>query len=96
MNFVEGDNRELISLLEKEYEGNQVQIAIIQDFQCTYSSERAVWWYTRESCFYRILNKALRTQNIDLLFLLRPFIFDIRRQLLRSQSKSPMHVYRSQ
>ena len=41
------------------------------EFEKDYSSDKALWWYTRESFLYKMLIKALRVQNIDLLFLFR-------------------------
>ena len=75
------DKNELISLCTKEYQGNKTELAILQEFEQGYSPDRALWWYTRESFLYRLLNKALRVQNIDLLFVFRFFIRDIRQQL---------------
>ena len=57
---------------------------------------KVLWWYSRESFFYRILNKALRVQNIDVLVLFRSYIYDMHRQLQKYQSKCEMTVYRSQ
>ena len=56
----------------------------------------ALWWYTRESFIYRILNKALRIQNIDLLFLFRFYIRDIEQQLHKNRYQSSVRVYRGQ
>jgi tetratricopeptide (TPR) repeat protein len=43
-----------------------------------------------------MLNKALRVQNIDILFLFRFFIRDIHQELERNQCQSPIRVYRGQ
>ena len=96
MNANETDKDELIDLLRQQYEGNDNQLNIVEEFRRCYSRDKALWWYTRESFFYRILNKALRTQNIELLFLLRSFIFDIGQQLQYHQSKSRLRVFRGQ
>ena len=62
------------------------------------TSDDALWWYTRQSFLYRLLNKALRVQNIDLLFLFRFFIRDLEQQLLNNQytSSCSIRVYRGQ
>jgi tetratricopeptide (TPR) repeat protein len=92
----ETDNNELISLCEKEYEGSNGQLRIIHEFQRDYSPDEVLWWYSRESFFYKILNKALRSQNIHVLFLFRSFISDIYHQLQHHKCKRPIRVYRSQ
>ncbi|CAF4402433.1 unnamed protein product [Rotaria sp. Silwood2] len=90
------DKHELISLCKEEYKNNASTLAVIADFERDYVSDRAVWWYTRESFLYRILNKALRTQNIDLIFLFRFFLRDLRQQLEQHQLSSSIRTYRAQ
>ncbi len=90
------DKVELISLCKKQYEGNIEELKILKEFEQTYFSSRALWWYTRQSFLYRLLNKALRVQNIDLLFLFRFFIRDIERQLENNKCTSSIRVYRGQ
>ena len=96
MKSTEKDRKEFIALCKNEYQGNKSELTIIKEFEKDYSPSNALWWYTRESFLYKMLNKALRVQNIDLLFLLRFFICDIHRELELIQSKSPMRVYRGQ
>ncbi len=96
MKSAETDKEELIALCKKEYKGNKTQLDILRDFEESYSPKKALWWYTRESFLYRMMNKALRVQNIDMLFLFRFFIRDIHRELERNQCRSPIDVYRGQ
>ena len=50
---------DLIDLCKKgNYENSK---SIIDEFENTYSPDKSLWWYTRESFVYKILNKALRT-----------------------------------
>ncbi|CAF3746194.1 unnamed protein product [Rotaria sp. Silwood1] len=92
----ETDKNELINLCKKFYKDNPSELAIIHEFEKDYLPDRALWWYTRESFLYRLLNKALRMQDIDLLFLFRFFIRDIYKQLEKLQYSTPIHVYRGQ
>ncbi|CAM4930260.1 unnamed protein product [Rotaria socialis] len=92
----EKDKEELIHRCKKQYEGNSMELSNVNDFKTTYSSSKALWWYTRESFFYKTLNAALRTQDIHLIFLFRAFISDIQRQLNDESAKQRLHVYRSQ
>jgi tetratricopeptide (TPR) repeat protein len=92
------DIDELISRCKTEYHGNNTELNKIREFQENYSSDNALSWYTRESFCYRTLNKALRCQNIDMIYLYRSFITDMYRQLQQYQYQSdiPLRVYRSQ
>ncbi|CAF2713672.1 unnamed protein product [Rotaria sp. Silwood2] len=90
------DKNELIKLCKKFYENNPTELSLVKEFEKNYSSDRALWWYTRDSFIYRLLNKALRIQNIDLLFLFRFFICDVEKQLKSCQCSSSTRVYRGQ
>jgi len=96
MKSSEQDKNELISICKKEYQGNISYLNQLHQFQHDYSSNKVLWWYTRDSFFYKILNKALRVQNIEMLFLFRSYISDLYYQLQVYQLKTSMHVYRSQ
>ncbi|CAF3990748.1 unnamed protein product [Didymodactylos carnosus] len=63
------------------YKDNQTVQNNINKFEKDYKSEKAVWWYTCDGFIYRLLNKALRTQNIEAIFKFRFFIADLQRQL---------------
>ncbi len=90
------DRDELISCLKVEYDGNAAELTKLDEFQKDYSSNKVLWWYTRDSFFYKILNAALRKQDTHMILLYRSYISDIHRQLQYHQSKSPVRVYRSQ
>lgn len=90
------DKNELISISKQIYRKNQAELVIINEFEQRYTADTAILWYTRDSFVFRLLNKALRTQNIDVLFLFQFFIADIRRQLEKLRSFTPIRAYRSQ
>ena len=90
---------EFLNLCKDEYEGNNVELSILEEFEKDYVPENALYWYTRHSFLYRMLNKALRVQNIDVLFLFRFFIQDLYQQLRKlqqEQNQTSIRVYRSQ
>ncbi|CAF1206923.1 unnamed protein product [Didymodactylos carnosus] len=41
---------------------------VIHEFEIRYKPKHAVWWYTRDTFFYRLLNRGLRQRNIELVF----------------------------
>jgi tetratricopeptide (TPR) repeat protein len=92
--------KELLTICRRTYANNEAQMKNIKEFERNYSSDKAIWWYTRESCFYKMLNKALRMEDIDTLFAFRFFITDLYKQLtdLHAQSDAPpiLRVYRAQ
>ncbi|CAF1570505.1 unnamed protein product [Rotaria magnacalcarata] len=68
----------------------------LDEFEKTYSPDKVLWWYSRESFFYNVLNRALRNENIHIIFLFREFISDIYHQLKEYQVKTPITTYRCQ
>ena len=98
------DRKELIDLCKTFYMNNNKQMKIIADFEKDYVPEKAIWWYTRDSCFYRMMNKALRIQDFDVLFSFRFFITDIAKQIQREYenfirtngNRNIIQVYRGQ
>ncbi|CAF3803349.1 unnamed protein product [Rotaria sp. Silwood1] len=104
MHHKSNDRVELLDMCKNSYKGNQQEMTIIDEFEKNYKAENAVWWYTRESCFYRMMNKALRVQDFDMLFAFRFFITDIATQIKSEYEKfirtcdnrSIIRVYRGQ
>ncbi|CAF1270557.1 unnamed protein product [Adineta steineri] len=94
--FTSTDKNELIAICKQQYEGNDDQLVLIQRFENEYKSNQALRWYTRDSFIYRMLNKALRAQNIHLIFLYRFLIRDLEKQLKDHQCSSRLTVYRGQ
>ncbi|CAF2228318.1 unnamed protein product [Rotaria magnacalcarata] len=94
--YTEADRKELIHRCKQQYEGNTVEINNIREFEMDYSPVKALWWYTRETFFYKMINAVLRNQDIHLMFLFRGCIYDILHQLEAKQANMPLKVYRSQ
>ncbi|CAF4796447.1 unnamed protein product [Rotaria socialis] len=90
------DKKELIDHCKQQYQGNSAELSNLREFREDYSPEKALWWYTRESFFYKTLNAALCNENIHIIFLFRGFISDIHRQLEAYQADDTLRVYRSQ
>ncbi|CAF4848097.1 unnamed protein product [Rotaria sp. Silwood1] len=87
------DREELIDILKEIYEEDDENMKIIKEFEANYKAENAIWWYTRESCFYQMLNRALRVKHYDLLFAFRFFITDIAKQLKKEHAKFVSKIY---
>ena len=90
------DKNELIALCQKYYQGNDIELSLVKEFEKFYSPDRALWWYTRETFLYRLMNRAFRVMDIDLLYLMRFFIRDLEEQLQQRKYKKPIHLYRGQ
>jgi tetratricopeptide (TPR) repeat protein len=97
---------EMIAECRANYHNDEVEQKKIKDFEENYKPTKAFWWYTYDSFVYRLLNKALRTQNIEIIFKFRFFINDLHNQIHElyqkylnrqsSQGKRVLTVYRGQ
>ncbi|CAF2983911.1 unnamed protein product, partial [Rotaria sp. Silwood2] len=66
----------------RNYYGTQKKYeADINEFESKYIPSNAVKWYTRDTFLYRLLNKALRTEDVTSLYVFRTFIVDLCNQL---------------
>ncbi|CAF4547023.1 unnamed protein product, partial [Rotaria sp. Silwood2] len=92
----EQDKRELYELCKKQYKDNEGEWQLVKEFYEKYQAKKAVWWYTRECFVHRVLNKALRVQDVDVLFLFRTVIRDILEQLRAHQCERRITVFRGQ
>ena len=90
------DRKRLVFACIRHYCQNDAQIAAIKEFEKDYSLESSLLWYTRDSFVYRMLNQALRTQNINLLLLFRFVIGDLAKRLEEHRWHSRILTYRGQ
>jgi hypothetical protein len=77
---------EMIRNCQSYYRHNHAELAKIEEFKKTYDRKNAIQWYTKDSFIYRMVNKALRTENIKTLYFLRSFIYDLHHQLVDAHS----------
>ncbi len=76
---------EMIQMCRLKYANSSTDLDKIDEFEQIYRHENAIKWYTTESFLYRLLNKSLRLENIDTLFKLRYYIYDLHNQLAQLQ-----------
>ncbi|CAK9188740.1 unnamed protein product [Sphagnum troendelagicum] len=79
---------ELVEFCRQQYVENPYELEIIFEFDRDYHQSQVIMWYTRETFLYKMVNKALRTQDHLTLYALRLFIRDLHRQLAHLQADS--------
>ncbi|CAF1228454.1 unnamed protein product [Adineta steineri] len=94
----EQSKTQMLNMCRDYYKQNKQELKKIEEFQNTYTHDKAIEWYTDECFLYKLLNKALRTEDIELLFNFRFFIIDLcsvieqENQLLKN--KGTLTLYR--
>ena len=69
--------KQMIDTCRHYYRDNIKQLKLIDEFEYEYQSNEAVRWYLKKSFLRKIINKALRTEDIDQLYTLRYFLGDL-------------------
>lgn len=77
LNRIPTTEKEMMEFCRKKCAQNKSDINTIEEFEEYYEASNAVFWYTRDTFLYRLLNQALREQDIDTLYALRYFIKDV-------------------
>jgi hypothetical protein len=72
---------DMLDLCRQYFSMHKNHIISINKFAKKYQSWHAAHWYTKDSFIHRIVNKVLRTGNIEYCFLLRFYISDLSKQL---------------
>ncbi|CAF0946802.1 unnamed protein product [Adineta ricciae] len=92
--------QDLAQFCREQYSNNKYELKIIDEFERDYERPSPIWWYTRECFTYTMLNKALRTQDIEIIIKMVFFIRDLHRQLEQLHSEldksKSIVVYRGQ
>ena len=73
--------REMIDQCRQYYRGNPDELDEIDTFARTYTNDETIRWYTKQCFIYRLCNKALRTEDIELLYTFRYYIQDLCKRL---------------
>lgn len=103
---MEHDEREMeqmVNYFRKVYAGNVVSLKKIDEFARDYCADKAVWWYTRETFIFEILNRALRLFDTEIIVNMGFFLHDLHRRIeqlhshqIRNYAGKPFFVYRGQ
>jgi tetratricopeptide (TPR) repeat protein len=69
--------QEMLDKCRLYYRGNKKAMDDIDKFEHEYTADQAIKYYTADSFLYRLINKALRTEDIDTLYTYRFYIVDL-------------------
>lgn len=67
----------MINECYRHYQHDPIQLKNIDKFKETYQASDAIQWYTGNSFIYKIINRALRTEDLEVLHTFRFYIADL-------------------
>jgi hypothetical protein len=83
------------------YRDDNVRLRQIDEYQDQFFPNRSIWWYTKNTFAFRILNKTLRENDLSSMFKIRYYICNIYAQLkelhisqLEAELKPKLKLYR--
>ncbi|CAF1019426.1 unnamed protein product [Rotaria sp. Silwood1] len=77
----EQTKQHIIQLCKEYYHGNTKEIKLINEFEENYQTQDAIHWYLKQSFISKLINKALKIEDIDFLYQFRFFINDLSQNL---------------
>lgn len=72
---------DMITYCRNFYIDDDIELEKISNFEQNYQAEHAVRWYTRDSFLYRLLNKTLRSENLDDMYKFRFILSELHTQI---------------
>lgn len=85
--------RQFVTFCREKYKKNKEVLRIIDEFNDHYQNHSPIWWYTRECFLYKMLNKAVRVKDIDILLKMRFLICDLHHQITQIHSSLSTNTY---
>ena len=79
--------QQMIDVCRQYYRGNNEELQLVDEFERYYHPKDAIRWYSMQSFAYKMVNKALRTEDLDQLQTFRFFIGDLSQSLAREHQK---------
>ncbi|CAF1432599.1 unnamed protein product [Rotaria sordida] len=73
----EQSKQQMVDFCLDYYKNNKSELEKIKNFKTNYNRDQAIEWYTKEGFLYKLLNKVLRTEDIELFYTFRFFIIDL-------------------
>ena len=103
MDHDEQSIKDFTAYCRHHYADGDLQLDSIDKFEREYRDQSPIWWYTCEGFLYSMLNRALRTQEVDTIIKMGFFMNDLHRHIARLHAEQfgghhlePFIVYRGQ
>jgi hypothetical protein len=72
---------EFLNYYRDMFDDNERVVENVDQLKRTYHNRTPIWWYTHEGFLYTMLNRALRTTDVDIIIKMGFFISDLHRHI---------------
>jgi tetratricopeptide (TPR) repeat protein len=73
--------KQFVDYCREVFDGNEKELKYIDQLERKYPDKTPIWWYTCECFLYPMLNRALRTTDVDIIIQMGFFIGDLHRHI---------------
>jgi tetratricopeptide (TPR) repeat protein len=73
--------KKFVEYCREVFGGNEKELKYVDQLERRYSDKTPIWWYTCECFLYPMLNRALRTTDVDIIIQMGFFIGDLHRHI---------------
>jgi tetratricopeptide (TPR) repeat protein len=77
IDFEQEHINEFLTYCREEFLGNITELKNVDKIEREYHCHQPIWWYTYQCFLYSMLNKALRTMEVDLIIKMGFFVQDL-------------------
>ena len=74
---IDSTEEEMTKFCRHQCAGTATDLNVIDEFEAYYDAHNAIFWFTRDTFLFRLLNRALRELDVSTLYSLRYFIKDL-------------------
>ncbi|CAF1228277.1 unnamed protein product [Adineta ricciae] len=79
--------QQMLEFCRNYYRGNRAELNMIERFENEFCGSNAIQWYSKQSFLFKLINKALRTEDLNQLQTFRFFIRDLSNSLVKEQEQ---------
>jgi tetratricopeptide (TPR) repeat protein len=73
--------KKFVDYCREVFDGNENELKYVDELERKYPDKTPIWWYTCECFLYPMLNRALRTIDVDIIIQMGFFIGDLHRHI---------------
>jgi hypothetical protein len=78
---------EFLTYCREQLAGNTIELKNVEKIEKEYHHHQPIWWYTYDCFLYSMLNRALRTMEVDLIIKMGFFVRDLHNHITAHHSE---------